>query len=162
MSDTESVAQWLDELYARVQFVEGVIAAPPLDPGPALYSFLDHCDRLATDLDKAVQMGIAAGMGMENCSCLFHALNGEAEPYDFILKARIEINSLSIFVRQHGDVADWRQYKAGVAMTLLGLKSYDTLGKHAASPAKPYIEKISDSHYRIDHNHPFIKARLEK
>ncbi len=59
-------------------------------------------------------------------------------------------------------VADWREYNATDAMLLLSLKSYDTLGIHAKSQDHPYIEKIRNGHYKIDHSHPYVKGQQQK
>ena len=91
-SELEQVAQWLDSLYIRLQGAELMFAT---QTGNETY-----CESLRTDIERAVQIGVSADRPMEHCGCLFEALNGDEVPREFLLRARSEVNILTVYVRQ--------------------------------------------------------------
>jgi len=85
------VSEWLDSLYVRLQGAELMFAT---SLGNEAY-----CESLRADIEQAVGFGILLDRAMEHCGCLFEALGDSEVSRDILLKARSEVNNLSIHVR---------------------------------------------------------------
>jgi inorganic pyrophosphatase len=92
IADLEQVAEWLDSLYVRLQGAEIAFAT---QTGNERF-----CELLQGEIERAAQIGIALNRPMENCGCLFEALSGDADPKDFLVRARSEVNAIAVAVRQ--------------------------------------------------------------
>ncbi len=104
-AELQEVAEWLDELYVRLQGAEQVFSMKvEIDAlrkaNVVRVSDFDYRESLQNDLEKAAQIGIAARRPMEHCGCLLEALNDDDIPREFLLKARSEINNLAVLIRQ--------------------------------------------------------------
>jgi hypothetical protein len=102
IEDLEQVAEWLDSLYVRLQGAEIVFAT---QNGNDRY-----CELLQGEIERATQIGIALNRPMENCGCLFEALNGGCDPKEFLIRARAEVNAIAVAVRQMA-IAEHRDAK---------------------------------------------------
>lgn len=90
--ELEEIAEWLDSVYVRLQGAEIAFA---INAGNEQY-----CSMLQNDLERVVNIGISLSRPIENCSCLFEALNGDADPTQFIMRARAEVNAIAMALRQ--------------------------------------------------------------
>ena len=109
---------------------------------------------IVDELTKVIESSESSLPSCERLRLAFR--DGGARYEDFVFEARVELERLA------AESHDWREHNAADALGWLGLRSYDTLGKHADSDKHPYLEKIQHGHYRIDHSHPFIKGKAEK
>lgn len=89
----DSIADWLDGLYLRLQATELVLDTESVRAD-------EYCESLQGDLDTASQVGISAGRSMEHCAMLFEQLAVGAVASDSVVRARAEINLLAVAVRQ--------------------------------------------------------------
>ena len=94
-AELEEVAQWIDSLYERLRGAEIMFAT---ESGNEAY-----CESLQADIERVVEIGVAANRVMEHCACLFEALGGNEVPREFLLKARAEINNLAVAIRQQAN-----------------------------------------------------------
>jgi hypothetical protein len=102
LHELEQVAQWLDSLYIRLQGVELMFSTPEgIEAYNGSFKREEYRASVQQDIEQAVQLGIAISRPMEHCGCLFEALSGDQiPPIEFLLKARSEVNNLSVAMRQ--------------------------------------------------------------
>lgn len=100
--ELEEVAQWLDSLYVRLQGVELMFGtAEGIEVYNGSFKREEYRVSVQQEIEQAVQLGIAISRPMEHCGCLFESLNGDQiPPVEFLLKARSEVNNLSVAIRQ--------------------------------------------------------------
>jgi hypothetical protein len=131
-AELHEIAEWLDSVYTRL---DGSIFAFALQMGNEKYHQL-----LQGDIEEAVKIGIAMNRSMENCGCLFEFLNGtERPPIEFILRARSEINSLAIAVRNLANDEQSIDNDPWVSVRVGDTESRQTTWRHACDEEKDFI-----------------------